>query len=82
MDQWTILNSPLDRALSCIRREFISKTLCKIKCYSLFILDPWLGMQGYDKTNHRARKAFFWPGMKSDVKRFIRECDICQRVKA
>jgi hypothetical protein len=39
------------------------------------------GHAGYDKTIHRARKDFFWPGMKTDVKRFIRKCDICQRVK-
>jgi hypothetical protein len=37
---------------------------------------------GYDKSIHRARKDFFWLGMKADVKRFIRECDTCQRVKA
>jgi hypothetical protein len=43
---------------------------------------PLAGHAGYDKTIHRARKDFFWTGMKSDVKRFIRECDICQRVKA
>jgi hypothetical protein len=30
----------------------------------------------YDKTIHRVRNDFFWPSMKSDVKRFIRECDI------
>lgn len=40
------------------------------------------GHAGYDKTIHRARKDFFWPGMKADVKRFIRECDTSQRVKA
>jgi hypothetical protein len=40
------------------------------------------GHAGYDKTIHRARKDFFWPRMKVDVKRFIRECDICQRMKA
>jgi hypothetical protein len=40
------------------------------------------GHAGYDKTIHRARKDFFWPGMKADVKRFIMECDTCQRVKA
>ena len=40
------------------------------------------GHAGYDKTIHRARKDFFWPRMKSAVKRFIRKCDICQRVKA
>jgi hypothetical protein len=38
------------------------------------------GHASYDKTIHRARKYFFWPGMKTDVKRFIRKCDICQRV--
>jgi hypothetical protein len=43
---------------------------------------PLAGHVGYDKTIHKARKDFFWLGMKSDVKRFIRECDICQRVKA
>lgn len=37
---------------------------------------------GYDKTIHRARRDFFFlPGMKSNVKKFIRECDIYQRVK-
>jgi hypothetical protein len=40
------------------------------------------GHAGYDKSIHRARKDFFWPGMKADVKSFIRECDTCQRVKA
>jgi hypothetical protein len=44
--------------------------------------NPLARHAGYDKTIHRARKNFFWPGMKSDVKRFIRECDICQMVKA
>jgi hypothetical protein len=31
------------------------------------------GHASYDKTIHRTRKDFFWPGIKSDVKRFIRE---------
>jgi hypothetical protein len=43
---------------------------------------PLAGHAGYDKTIHKARKDFYWPGMKTNVKRFIRECDVCQRVKA
>jgi len=27
-------------------------------------------------------KGFFWPGMEVNIKTFVRECDICQRVKA
>lgn len=29
----------------------------------------------------RIKKDFYWPGQKSDVKKFIRGCDMCQRVK-
>jgi len=43
---------------------------------------PIAGHAGYDKTIHRARRDFFWPGMKADLRAFVRECDVCQRVKA
>jgi hypothetical protein len=43
---------------------------------------PVAGHAGYDKTIHRARKDFYWQGMKSHIRKFIRECDICQRVKS
>jgi len=57
---------------------------------------PVAGHAGYDKTIHRTKKDFFfffffffWQGcsgffsffLKSDVKKFIQECDACQRVK-
>lgn len=42
---------------------------------------PSASHEGYDKTLHRARKDFYWPIMKSDIKKFIWECDTCQRVK-
>lgn len=37
---------------------------------------------GYDKPIYRMRRDFYWPGMKRDLKHFIRSCDICQQVKA
>lgn len=36
----------------------------------------------YDKTMHKMRMEFFWLGMKSDLKKYIKECEICQRVKS
>ena len=39
------------------------------------------GHSGFQKTYARARRSFFWPGMKKDIYRFISEFDICQRNK-
>ncbi|XP_069108215.1 uncharacterized protein, partial [Argopecten irradians] len=37
------------------------------------------GHLGAKKTMDRIRTEFFWPGMASDVTRFCRSCDVCQR---
>ncbi|XP_070392513.1 uncharacterized protein [Dermacentor albipictus] len=37
------------------------------------------GHQGVRKTTSRVSEEFFWPCMQSDIKRFVRSCDICQR---
>ena len=37
------------------------------------------GHMGIKKTMDRILNHFFWPGMKDDVRRFCRSCDICQR---
>uniref|UniRef100_A0A2N9GM02 Integrase catalytic domain-containing protein n=1 Tax=Fagus sylvatica TaxID=28930 RepID=A0A2N9GM02_FAGSY len=37
--------------------------------------------EGYQKTVQRIRSIFYWKGMKTRVKEFIRQCDICQRHK-
>ena len=37
-----------------------------------------VGHSGFQKTYARARRSFFWPGMKNDIYTFIFECDICQ----
>ena len=33
------------------------------------------------KSYQRAKREFFWQGMKADIKAFVRECDVCQRLK-
>jgi hypothetical protein len=35
------------------------------------------GHSGYERTMKRARRDFYWKGMKKDLKRFIRECSVC-----
>lgn len=36
--------------------------------------DPLAGHSGYERTMQRARKDFYWKGMKRDLKSFNREC--------
>jgi hypothetical protein len=43
--------------------------------------DPMAGHSGFERTMQRAKRDFFWKGMKKDLKRFIRECAICQQNK-
>jgi len=40
------------------------------------------GHQDRKKTKDRIWTQFWWPGMNSDVTRFCRSCDICQRTVA
>ena len=43
--------------------------------------NPLEGHLGFLKTLHRVQKDFYWPGLRSDVKKHVRECDVCQRLK-
>ena len=40
------------------------------------------GHPGYVRTLNAIRKSYFWPGMKRDVLRYVKECLSCQRIKA
>ena len=39
------------------------------------------GHSGFLKSYQRAKREFFWHGMKANIKAFVRECDVCQRIK-
>ncbi|KAK1427816.1 hypothetical protein QVD17_16511 [Tagetes erecta] len=39
------------------------------------------GHSGFYRTYRRLAANLYWPGMTTTVKRFIRECDVCQRCK-
>jgi hypothetical protein len=42
---------------------------------------PMAGHSGYDKTLQRAKRDFYWKGMRKEIKQFIRACDVCQQNK-
>ena len=42
---------------------------------------PMSGHLGYKKTYHRVRSQFYWKGISSDVKAFVRSCLACQQRK-
>lgn len=52
---------------------------------SLFIKEfhalPYKGYSGFFRTYKRIKSVLFWDKMKKDIKQFVVECDVCQRVK-
>nr|XP_034316846.1 uncharacterized protein LOC117686231 [Crassostrea gigas] len=40
---------------------------------------PMGGHLGSKKTTDRVVSEFYWPGIQSDIRRFCRSCDVCQR---
>lgn len=37
---------------------------------------------GTDKTIHLIRPNYFWPGLSSDVRKFVSQCEICKETKS
>jgi len=44
--------------------------------------NPTAGHSGYHNIVHRAKANFYWPGMRKDIKLFVRECPVCQANKS
>ena len=42
---------------------------------------PLGGHLGFLKTLHRVKRDFHWPGLPEDVRKHVKECDTCQRLK-
>ncbi|KAL4377359.1 hypothetical protein GQ457_02G020790 [Hibiscus cannabinus] len=40
------------------------------------------GHAGITRTHHRLSANFFWPSMRKDVTEFVRNCQVCQRMKS
>ena len=44
--------------------------------------NPWSGHAGIFKTYKRLYEVVYWPGMWTDVKNFLKNCVVCQSIKA
>ena len=42
---------------------------------------PHAGHLGRDRTVHLVKRTYVWPGLDSDVKKFVALCDFCQTNK-
>lgn len=47
-----------------------------------FHSSPSAGHSGELRTFKRVAQLFLWKGLKGDVRKFVRECDVCQRNKS
>ncbi|KAA8535118.1 hypothetical protein F0562_030121 [Nyssa sinensis] len=63
-------------------RLYISNsTAIKNQLLHLLHGSPQAGHSGFHKTLSLSRANYYWKGMKANLKKFIRECDVCQRNK-
>ncbi|XP_042974800.1 uncharacterized protein LOC122306438 [Carya illinoinensis] len=53
----------------------------KLKLLHFKHASPSTSHSGYHKSLQRARQDFYWPGLKKEVKTYIRECEVCQKNK-
>jgi len=43
---------------------------------------PLRGRSGFLKTLHRVKRDLYWLGLRADVRKLVRKCDTCQRLKS
>jgi transposase InsO family protein len=41
----------------------------------------WAGHPGRDRMEDLVKRAYWWPGMSADIRRYVESCDLCQRSK-
>ena len=68
-------------------RAALNNRLCVPKCkVRLQLLQEYhdcamAGHSGRDRTYFRLARFFYWPKMGTDVKKFVKSCNVCQRSK-
>ena len=53
----------------------------KLRLLEMHHDNPVAGHQGQARTLELLSRRYYWPGMKSQVNRFVESCEICQRSK-
>ena len=62
-------------------RLYIPKGNMRLKLLKEYHDLPSAGHQGRHRTYTRMCRHVYWPGMCMDVQRYVRSCDLCQRMK-
>ncbi|XP_076062417.1 uncharacterized protein LOC143037752 [Oratosquilla oratoria] len=62
-----------------IKHQFIVPERYRQAVFKLGHEAALAGHMGYTKTLNRISKDFFWPGMATDISRWTKSCDTCQR---
>ncbi|MCO5559081.1 hypothetical protein L7F22_012673 [Adiantum nelumboides] len=62
----------------CIPKDLALKKAILFEAHD----SPISGHPGYAKTLNTIRRSYFWPGMKGDILRYVKQCLSCQRIKA
>ena len=58
-------------------RPFVPQDLRQTIIHSLHAIDHI----GYKSTKKRVASDYFWPAINSDIQKFVKQCDICKRIK-
>ena len=74
----------LQNDLLLYKGRFYLGSMCPLKTQILHHVhsSPLVGHSEFLKSYQRAKREFFWHSMKIDLKRLIKECDVCKRVKS
>ncbi|XP_076031117.1 uncharacterized protein LOC143019364 [Oratosquilla oratoria] len=62
-----------------IKHQFIVPERYRQAVFKLGHEAALAGHMGYHKTLNRISKDFFWPGMATDISRWTKSCDTCQK---
>ena len=58
----------------------VPRTLIK-RVKKLVHSDVFAGHSGVDRTIKRSEQMFYWRGMRRDLEKFVRECNVCERLR-
>lgn len=61
------------------RKAVRTKSECKT-LFCEFRSSPIGGLNGIFKTRNALSSRFYWPGISTDIEKWVSECDQCQRV--
>lgn len=70
-------------SLECSGGRYLVPAGCVVEILRMYHDDPKSGgHSGEKRTMHRIAQRFRWPGMRSDVARYVQSCERCQLIKA